>query len=342
MEKLLTVCVPTYNMEALLGRCLDSFILDQEYMDKLQILVVNDGSKDNSSNIGHEYEERYPNTFKVIDKPNGNYGSCINAALKVATGKYFRICDSDDRYENANLKEYITLLQSSSADIVFSLHYILNFDSSINQKMDAVPVENGKEMNISAIDWSENKYERYRAMHCIAVKTRNLTSHNYVQTEGISYTDTQFVFYSILYSETCVFFDKPIYYYYLGREGQTMALSSMIKSHMHFYENAKKMLETYVKLPLELNESKRDLLFRNINQEMSFFVNIVLGNIRESNTQICLINKLIEMSRTSIIPCPLYDYLMNIRLFRIWQTYHISPLIIYYFHQLKRKMSNFF
>lgn len=107
MKKILSVCIPTYNMEALLGRCLNSFIVDKNYMNQLEIIIVNDGSKDNSSRIAHEYANKYPDTFVVVDKPNGNYGSCINAALKVATGYYFRICDADDRYENSNLVAYI-------------------------------------------------------------------------------------------------------------------------------------------------------------------------------------------------------------------------------------------
>ena len=75
MNKILSVCIPTYNMERLLARCLDSFIIEKEYMDKLEIIVVNDGSKDNSIKIAYEYVEKYPNTYIVIDKSNGNYGS---------------------------------------------------------------------------------------------------------------------------------------------------------------------------------------------------------------------------------------------------------------------------
>ena len=342
MEKALTVCIPTYNMEKLLGRCLDSFILDKETMDQLQILVVNDGSKDDSSKIGHEYEAQYPDTFKVLDKPNGNYGSCINAALKVATGKYFRICDADDRYERDNLQEYLTFLQSSSADIVFSPYYVLDFDSNLNQKMDVAPVENGKEMSISSIDWYDNTFLKYRAMHCIAVKTKNLTSHNYIQTEGISYTDTQFVFYSLLYSGTCAFFDKPIYYYYLGREGQTMSLPSMIKSNMHFYQNADKMLQTYVELPSGMGDNKRSLLFGCILTEMAFFVSVVLGSIRDSENQCKLINGMLELSRTSVLPCPLYESLMENVFFKLWKKYHVSPHVIYYMAQLKRRITFLF
>ena len=97
MEKILTIVIPTYNMQDYLHRCLDSLIVPEEQMKHLEVLVVNDGSKDNSSAIAHEYQNKYPDTFRVIDKDNGHYGSCVNAALKIATGKYFRLVDAIGR-----------------------------------------------------------------------------------------------------------------------------------------------------------------------------------------------------------------------------------------------------
>ena len=74
MEKLLTLIVPTYNMEQYLERCLTSLIIDSDQMDLMQVLVINDGSKDRSSEIAHSFEDKYPDTYMVIDKENGNYG----------------------------------------------------------------------------------------------------------------------------------------------------------------------------------------------------------------------------------------------------------------------------
>ena len=78
MTKLLSIIIPTYNMQKYLRHCLDSLLVSDEMMDQLEVLVINDGSKDNSSKIAHEYETKYPNTFRVVDKENGNYGSCVN------------------------------------------------------------------------------------------------------------------------------------------------------------------------------------------------------------------------------------------------------------------------
>lgn len=97
MQKLLTIVIPTYNMQDYLHRCLYSLVLeDEQLMSQLEVLVINDGSKDRSSEIGHEYEAKYPDVIRVIDKENGNYGSCVNRALAEATGKYFRMLDADD------------------------------------------------------------------------------------------------------------------------------------------------------------------------------------------------------------------------------------------------------
>lgn len=71
MEKILTIVIPTYNMQDYLHRCLNSLIVSEEQMQHLEVLVVNDGSKDNSSAIAHEYQDMYPGTSRVIDKEKG-------------------------------------------------------------------------------------------------------------------------------------------------------------------------------------------------------------------------------------------------------------------------------
>ena len=77
-QKILTVIVPSYNMEALLRKDLQSLLISKN-PQRLEVIVINDGSKDQTLVIAQEFQSRFPETFEVIDKPNGNYGSCINA-----------------------------------------------------------------------------------------------------------------------------------------------------------------------------------------------------------------------------------------------------------------------
>ena len=69
-------------MEKYLRRCLDSLIIDEEGMKQLEVLVINDGSKDSSSQIAHEYQDKYPDTFRVIDKENN-----VLITMWLVTGK---------------------------------------------------------------------------------------------------------------------------------------------------------------------------------------------------------------------------------------------------------------
>ena len=119
MVKVLSVIIPTYNMESLLGECLDSLLVHKN-LDKLDILVVNDGSKDKSSQIAHDYEHKYPGVITVIDKENGNYGSCINAVLPLAQGKYVKVLDADDKFNTINLDLFLNLLGDIESDLVLT------------------------------------------------------------------------------------------------------------------------------------------------------------------------------------------------------------------------------
>lgn len=109
MNKILSIVIPTYNMEKLLEQCLSSLVV-KEHLDFLEVLVINDGSKDKSSQIAHHFEDKYPQTFRVVDKDNGNYGSCVNRGLKEATGKYIKILDADDSFETSVLDCYLAYL----------------------------------------------------------------------------------------------------------------------------------------------------------------------------------------------------------------------------------------
>ena len=133
MQKLLTIVIPTYDMEAYLNRCLDSLLISDEQMQLLEVLVINDGSKDKSYAIAHEYEAKYPNTFRVIDKENGNYGSCVNRGLKEASGQYIKVLDADDWFDTTEFEKYLKQLQSVEVDMVLTPYSIVN-ENGIKQK----------------------------------------------------------------------------------------------------------------------------------------------------------------------------------------------------------------
>lgn len=246
MAKLLSVAIPTYNMEKYLTRCLDSFLIkDSELLKQLEVIVVNDGSKDSSSAIAHEYQQRYPGIFYVIDKENGHYGSCINAALKVATGKYFRIVDADDWVNCNNFAAFVRELEHRKEDALFTRFTLQNEKLGKAIEQDDNGIEYNKTLDL-------NHYmipEPCLAMHNYSFKLEHLKYINYCQTEGVCYTDTEYVYYPLCSAKTLYCFDFSLYQYYIGRDEQSMAIGPLVKNYTHFEKVLNKLWSKEIATP---------------------------------------------------------------------------------------------
>lgn len=242
MEKVLTIIIPTYNMEEYLDKCLTSLIIpESSIMDKLEVLVVIDGAKDRSSEIAHSYQDRYSSTFRVIDKENGNYGSCINRGLKEATGKYIKILDADDSYDNTVFGLYVEYLDGIEVDLVINdLVYVNTRDVVTKPSIFKLPCNTEFDLSVFS-----KEMQMLYGMHRAAYKTDKLRNIHYTQTEGISYTDQEWAFTPLITVDKVAYFPHCLYRYLMGREGQTMDSKVVIRSMNHHIVGAKKMLDDY-------------------------------------------------------------------------------------------------
>ncbi len=228
MNKLLSVCIPSFNMERYLSRNLDSF-LESGCLDNLELIVVNDGSTDNTLKIANEYKTRYPDTIVVIDKQNGHYGSCVNAALKIASAKYFRIVDADDWVDTASLKILLQTLNVVNTDVVYTRY------SNFYEK-DGSTVVNADPADMTwckSTDLNDLRFDKYVHMHQITYLTQFLRDINYVQTEGVCYTDTEYVFKPLIQAKNIYSIDASLYQYYIGRDDQSMSPNVLMKNFTH-------------------------------------------------------------------------------------------------------------
>lgn len=251
MEKILSIIIPTYNMAALLPRCLDS-LTASGVLDDLDIMVVNDGSTDSSRAVAYSYAERYPQSIKVVDKKNGNYGSTINAALPLAVGEYVKVLDSDDWFDSQALAKYVAELKSLEQEVDVSVtHFLMIHEGGRTetvkyQNYGREPYTYGKVYNLDKV--LGDGFIRYFLMHSLTYRTQLLRDHGYRQTEGISYTDIQWSSYPFFWARSIVFHDLVVYRYNMDREGQTMdpavirkslpQLEMMTMDLMDFYRKA--------------------------------------------------------------------------------------------------------
>lgn len=107
--KILIVVIPCYNSEAYMDRAIKSALIGSE---DLEILIIDDGSRDNTTIIVNEYEKRYPNIVRAISKENGGHGDAINTGLKYSRGVYFKVLDSDDWLDKDSLEQVISTLKN--------------------------------------------------------------------------------------------------------------------------------------------------------------------------------------------------------------------------------------
>lgn len=239
---LLSIIVPTYNMEKYLARCLNSVIVGNESRHDFEILVVNDGSKDHSLKIAEQFKDKYPNIIRVIDKPNGNYGSCINCGLKKAVGKYFRILDADDTFSNVALSDFLDKLSHSNEDMIIS-NFIYKYDLT-KQHNRIAPQGITFDKTYHSFDFSVDNYE-VLSMHAVTYKTSLLADIQLYLDEGVSYTDLEYVYFPLKYIKSLKFINCDLYEYHIGREGQTVNPINQVKSYKSLLVVSKRLVDDF-------------------------------------------------------------------------------------------------
>uniref|UniRef100_UPI0040569CE4 glycosyltransferase family 2 protein n=1 Tax=Alistipes sp. TaxID=1872444 RepID=UPI0040569CE4 len=263
--KLLSIIVPAYNMEAYLAQCVES-ILRTPSLAAVEIIIVNDGSKDKTLRIARQYAERYADTVRVVDKPNGNYGSTINAALPLVQGEYVKILDADDSFDGSRVAEMLAFLRKmQGVDMVVTPF---------------VEVKGRRERRVEYNIYGRKLYEygksydadkvfadgamRYFMMHGICYRTAMLRDMGYRQSEGISYTDQEWVFYPLFRVKTIAFADIPLYRYNLSREGQTMDAKVQMRSLAQLVAVTEAMAYYFVTMSRSVQSGARLAILRNV------------------------------------------------------------------------------
>ena len=248
MDKELTVIIPSYNMELYLPKCLESFGIDQlrkedaALADALEVIVVNDGSTDRTNEVAHQFEGRFPEVVRVIDKANGGYGSCVNAALRVATGRYVRVLDADDYIETSEVAQYLrfVIALNGTADLVVNDYDEVGVSGKVSKVIRYGLPSDGVFGTGILIDSNE-----MLDIHGIAYRREILDKMAYRQSEGIHYTDAEW--HSLPMSQVTTVAYRPgvLTHYLIGREGQSMERDRFIGNITMLEQIAKRLVRDF-------------------------------------------------------------------------------------------------
>ena len=230
--KLISFVIPSYNSEAYLNRAVDSILLGGE---DVEILIINDGSTDNTGAIANAYAQRHPSIVRAIHKPNGGHGSGINAALKVATGLYFKVVDSDDWIEEQALQELLVTLKAHITKGLAADLYITNFVYDHVRDHSRFVRNWKKHFPVRRLcGWSDAKCfvaSQVLLMHSLLYKTELLRASGLVLPEHTFYVDNIFAYVPLPYVKKLFYLDVNLYHYFIGRDDQSVNIHNFTKRY---------------------------------------------------------------------------------------------------------------
>ena len=228
--KLLSIAIPSYNSQDYMAHAIESLLPGG---DQVEILIVDDGSKDDTARIADDYERRYPGIVKAIHQENGGHGDAVMTGLKNASGLYFKVVDSDDWVdENAYPKVLETLKSFSAPDAQIDMlvsNYIYDKAGAAHKHVmsyhHALPQHR-------VFGWEETRHFRkgqYMLMHSVIYRTQLLRDCGMQLPKHTFYVDELYVYVPLKNVEKMYYLDVDFYHYFIGREDQSVQEQVMIK-----------------------------------------------------------------------------------------------------------------
>ena len=227
--KYISFAIPSYNSEDYMSHAIESILPGGE---DVEIIVVNDGSKDGTSEIAHEYKNKYPNIVRVVDKDNGGHGDAVNSGLSHATGKYFKVVDSDDWVDEDSLHKILEFLkeleeEDKEIDMLIS-NYVYEKEGAAHKKCIHYRNVLPQDEVFTWDDVGRFRLDQYILMHSVIYRTSMLKLSQMTLPKHTFYVDNIYVYYPIPYVRKIYYLDVDFYRYFIGREDQSVNEKVMI------------------------------------------------------------------------------------------------------------------
>ena len=230
--KLLTVTVPCYNSQDYMEACVDSLLTGG---DRVEIIIIDDGSKDNTGVIADRYAREYPDIVRVIHQENGGHGEGINQGIRHATGTYFKVVDSDDCLSSdfgAFLDKLEECERQGGVDLMLTNYRYVHSDGIGDQSIsysNALPEG-------EIFTWAQTRKFRIHqlfSIHNSTFRTENMRKWAQPLPKHTSYDDNLMIAQTVPYVERMYYMNADLYLYTIGREGQSVQADILKKRYAH-------------------------------------------------------------------------------------------------------------
>ncbi len=243
MCKVLTITIPCYNVEQFLEETLQSFV-DPRILEDIEVLIVDDGSEDRSAEIGRTFQDKFPETFRVISKVNGGHGSTINKGIEEGCGRYFKVVDGDDWVNTEEFVELVRRLKKCDADYVVTDYYEVD-DVTKKKTRISYSVLANEELQL----FNEIAHKTQINMHALVIKMSILKEHHIRIDENRFYVDVEYILFPIPYIETVEYISLCVYEYRLAQAAQSVSIQGYQKhmqNHIDVIMHLSQFLEDYI------------------------------------------------------------------------------------------------
>lgn len=326
--KLLTFLVPCYNVESCVKRCIDS-ILVPEILDDIEILLINDGSIDNTLEVLNNYEEKYPEVVRIIDKENGGWGTAINLGIREAKGKYLKEVDADDWVSTENLIKYINHLKALDCDYIATEYteYI-----KPNDKYEPhTYLKDIYDKTMSLYDfWEQFPNAWDFPIHAITYRTQMLRDNGITVGERY-YGDIEYNLYPLPYVQSICVLPVNVTVYFRGSDEQSTSTKGYAKHYKDYADMSKRIAFFFLNAPKTLHSNLFNFIDDTIRGTIIRTYNLMMSPVYAGKTD-GVKNELRKydkwLKETDI---ELYKYCgrqrkHNIAYIRIWRWFGINLL----------------
>ena len=270
-EKILSISIAAYNVSKYLDQTIQSLLGDPSIIGMLDIMIVNDGSSDNTLEIAKKYADSYPDSIRVFDKENGGYGSTVNIGIREAKGKYFKILDGDDWFEINGLGKMIHYLKNTDVDCVVNRMYQVRDG---NDELELIDVPWAEYEN-NILKTEEVNCNAWIAMWHLIVRTELIQKDQYLLPEHCLYTDQLFTVNALTRVKTIYFCNTSVYCYRIGRDGQSVSKENRIKHYQECIKVFIRQLDIY-ESSYYINNLNRNMLISRISRYYILLIKTLL------------------------------------------------------------------
>ena len=265
--KLLSIAVPCYNSQDYMEKCIHSLLPGGE---EVEILIVDDGSKDHTAEIADRLAAEHPTIIRAIHQENGGHGEAVNTGIANATGLYFKVVDSDDWVGEEAYQEILNTLrqhqeEADQLDLVIS-NYIYDKQGAVRKKVMQFRKSFPKNQ---VFGWEETRRlpaGKYLLMHTLIYRRKLLLDCGLHLPAHTFYVDNLFAYEPLPYVKKMYYVDVDFYHYFIGREDQSVHESVMIRRIEQQLKVNRRMIEAY---------GEHDYSDKHLKKYMISYANII-------------------------------------------------------------------